>query len=314
MDEKANLGDTRAGVDLESGIGYCFELFSDASGGFQGTMDGGGHTISNLTIAHDGQLVGFLGCLNGGVIRDIVFQSPRVIWTGGDDLLDGNWHGVVAGYAVYAAIEDIRVFDGVVTGRQRIGGIVGTARESAVVRVSFEGHVGVDPQGEYEGALSGAHSVGGIIGLNEWTSVWDSYASGSVAGDLLVGGLIGNLNALLGDTAICRSYAAVDITLTGDEEDPRPGMLIGQVSGAPVFGSVQGEGPCAGSSEDWTVFGMASAASDASLIAGAGDLIGNAEALTFEALCQVETYETAGWDFEAGAWNPPTEGAPPTLR
>ena len=104
-----------AGVEFGSGISYCNQVSPEPVGGFKGTLDGGGHTVSNMTIDSQGTFAGFIGCLNGGTIRDIVFASPRVIWTGGDRLLDGYWYGVAAGYAYYATFEDIVVLDGVVT-------------------------------------------------------------------------------------------------------------------------------------------------------------------------------------------------------
>jgi hypothetical protein len=299
------------GMDFGRGIGYCDEIFSDASGGFRGTFDGDGHTLSNLTLFHPGPQAGFFGCINGGELRNIVFDRPSNTWPGGSELQDGYWRGVAAGYGVNATFEDVHVLNGVVQGSQRVGGIVGTARSSTAIRVSFGGG---DPGSGPGGEVTGSGSVGGLVGLIEWTSVWDSYAWGTVTADLLAGGLFGHANALLDDMAICRSYAAVDIAIVGVEDDPRPGRVVGKISGEPTFGSVSGEGPCAGSDEAWTVFGMDSDTSDASAISGSGEPVGNAQSHTFEELCQVDPYEAAGWDLEEGAWNPPSDGSPPTLR
>ena len=114
---------------------------------------------------------------------------------------------------------------------------------------------------------------------------------------------------------LCRNYAAVDLVLVGEDQDPRPGALVSIVSiGTPQFGAINGEGLCADATEDWTVFGLQSDTSAATELVAVGEWSGAAAAEDFDTLCQRETYENAGWDFENGAWNAPMGTEPPTLR
>lgn len=304
-----------AGIDFGAGIGWCDDLFPDPIGGFKGTFDGAGHTVSNLFAERAGEFSAFIGCLNGGILRDIVFDSPRILWPGGTEVQDGYWRGVAVGYAVDATLEDLSVMDGQVAGSNFVGGVAGTARGSVLSRVGFEGQVGGELQSGYGGVLRGARVAGGLVGKNEWSSVVDSYSWGSVHGERLLGGMFGSVNDGEPGMVLCRNFAAVDAVITGEDEDPRPGILVSLVElGEPSFGAQDGEGLCASDSVEWTVFGMQSDNSSADTLVASGPWNGSASAETFDALCQVQTYEDAGWDFSQGAWNPPTGDVPPTLR
>ena len=156
---------------------------------FSGSFDGNGKTISNLFINRPGtDGVGLFGCVEGATIQDARLVDVAV--TGKDNVggLVGHNHGEVAGSYV----------SGAVSGSSSVGGLIGynfyngsVAGSSATI------------------AVSGGSNVGGLVGSNSGGSVTTSYTEGTVGGTGDIGGLVGN-----NDGDIADSYTAVAVTGT----------------------------------------------------------------------------------------------------
>ena len=157
--------------------------------GFDGTFEGSGHTISNLTINLPS--VGFVGLFGelGGTIRDIGLIGGSV--RGG-----GNFVGALVGvnsgtinnsYAATAVSGS--------AGSAYVGGLVGDNLGGTITNSYATGTVSGGAGSQYVGGLAGQNDVGGTIS--------DSYATGSVSGSSYVGGFVGQNFA---NGAIDQSY------------------------------------------------------------------------------------------------------------
>ncbi|MFS0723020.1 S-layer homology domain-containing protein [Paenibacillus sp. 1P07SE] len=198
----------------------------EVEGGFEGSLDGGGHTITGLTISAPGSDQALFGHISPqGSVSHLYLEDVEL-------LLD-LW-GVIAGLAARneGVIHNVHV-TGQLHGDSYVGGLVGLNRgtitaSSAQVQISggdYSGGLVGDNRGsisqsftrgtvegkQHAGGLvgfnfagtirdsfsevivQGTEAVGGLTGYNSGTAqVESSYASGSAAGEVAVGGLIGN--------------------------------------------------------------------------------------------------------------------------
>ena len=98
---------------------------------FQGTFDGNGHTISNLTITapeEDSDCVGFIANLDGnGVLQNVIFNNVQIIDKTADQA------GIVSTVTNGAKISNVKVISGSITSYEAAGGIVGRIITSGTV-------------------------------------------------------------------------------------------------------------------------------------------------------------------------------------
>lgn len=146
-------------------------------GYFQGTFDGNGHTIKNLTINRpDEDHVGLFGAVyDSAKIQNLGLVDVDV--TGNDDV------GGLVGYAVGNSIEISNCFvTGSVRGEDFVGGICGWNAVYAKISNSYVDNINV----------VGNSLVGGITGcLYFFGHISNCYASGSVTGNRDVGSIVG---------------------------------------------------------------------------------------------------------------------------
>ncbi|MDR0454189.1 MAG: InlB B-repeat-containing protein [Deferribacteraceae bacterium] len=141
---------------------------------FTGTLSGGNHSISGLTIRRGNEeFVGLFGGF-GGNISNLGISCD----TEGD-----NYAGGVAGYGLNSIIENVYV-TGDITGNEAAGGIIGHNYEG-LVRNSYS-----------TAGVSGKTRIGGIAGWNLLGAIENSYATGSVLEDVQdegneIGGIVG---------------------------------------------------------------------------------------------------------------------------
>ncbi|MDR9392181.1 MAG: Ig-like domain-containing protein [Trueperaceae bacterium] len=211
-----------------------------ASMAFSGTFDGDGFTLANLAIDAPGDddmnavhAVGLFAALEqdeaGGVtttatVRDVVLSNVAV------DAPDARGVGVVAGRARGAEIVDVTITDGVVSGQEDVGGVVGQ-----VEGVTLDGvDVGVEVRGEqFVGGLVGyvgedaASAVGGLF-VNEARARGLVQRPVDDATYKYVGGIVG-IADLVATTDVESLFALVDVVVHERVE----GMnLVGGVVGA----------------------------------------------------------------------------------
>jgi hypothetical protein len=164
--------------------------------GFQGTpftgfLDGNGHTISHLTIT-GGDRVGLFGYLESGAqIRGLGVVDINI---NGDDAVGG-----LAGYSEgdLTACNSI----GTVSGRTRVGGLVGNIRDGAIAHCCSAGSV----------SSGGGYCIGGLVGYVLNGSVTHCRSTSTVKGGRYsVAGLVEKTLAVLwlSATAAVRSSPA----------------------------------------------------------------------------------------------------------
>ncbi|MCL2105038.1 MAG: leucine-rich repeat protein [Kiritimatiellaeota bacterium] len=186
---------------------------------FQGTFDGGGHTISGLWIKMDVNALdyqGLFGYVDGGTIKNLGVGIA-------DDGVGiyGRWYvGGLVGMASGATIADCHVTGGILSGASSyVGGLVGRADSSTSITNCYA-----------TSAVIGSDSVGGLVGdAQNGVSITDCYATGNVSGNGFVGGLVGHIY----EANISRCYATG--TVSGDDH---VGGLAGMMGGGIAPSSV----------------------------------------------------------------------------
>ena len=182
---------------------------------FSGTFDGGGHTISNLTVNTPTAMGGFFGTLTSAIVRNVRLLCLTV---NGQSFLGG-----VAGYSVESLIQSVGV-EGNINGSNAIatGGLLGEMSGGQIIQSYAKGSVSgsIMFAGGLTGFLgatnAGAGNIyqsyawetvnsdtsvanrmvyaGGIAGLVSGGVIQEVYAVGNVTGRGYVGGLVGSLS------------------------------------------------------------------------------------------------------------------------
>ena len=161
---------------------------------FTGSLDGQGHTISNLYIARPSEnAVGLFGTTSNASISNVGLLNEAIAGNNGVGGLVGVNNGSLTN--VYSS--------GSVSGNNDVGGLVGNNSGSltnvystgSVSGLNYVGGLVGSNNGSLTnvystGSVSGNNYVGGLVGINGG-SIEYSYATGSVAGSNYVGGLVG---------------------------------------------------------------------------------------------------------------------------
>lgn len=178
---------------------------------YTGTFNGGGHTITGLTVTGSDQYVGLFGHIgSGGTVKDVTLEEVKI-----ESNNDMSAVGGVAGRS-YGTLENCSV-SGSVSGSGIAGGVVGYqsggfltgCSSSATVNAGgvAGGVAGLTDSGAtltacyatgdvtLESINSGGNFVGGVVGSNTSCTLKACYAWGSVTGSgsgtIYVGGVTG---------------------------------------------------------------------------------------------------------------------------
>ena len=167
---------------------------------YTGTFDGGGHTITGLTVTTNDQFVGLFGYLNSaGTVKNVVMEGIQIT----SNHMFGCTGGVV-GYS-WGTIENCSV-SGSVSGTMCVGCVVGTQWVGSITGCSSSATV------------KGTVDVGGVAGQTDLGATLTAcYATGNVTieidpiKDIAGGGLVG----LNGECSLLACYAIGNVTSTG---------------------------------------------------------------------------------------------------
>jgi outer membrane protein assembly factor BamB len=210
-----------ADIDL-SGV-ENFEPLGTESEAFTGTFDGGGYTISGLTIDRAGaQYVGLFGAIGDdpfGVVRNVTLDGVDV----SGNAFVGGLAGVNGGNVSSVTVS------GSVVGTELVGGVVG-------------GNGGCIWDAESSCSVTGEETVGGLAGAND-RFITDSVATGAVQGDVAVGGLVGSVGSSNTRGYISESSASGSVTGTTDFSANLGGLaggLDGTIESSTASGDVSG--------------------------------------------------------------------------
>ena len=200
--ELVNGGKTDINITLDKNIDLTgkdwMPIGTSFDNSYTGTFDGGGHTITGLTITTKDQFVGLFGYLNrAGTVKNVVMEGIQIT----SNHMFGNTGGV-AGFS-WGTIENCSV-SGSVSGTKCVGGVVGAQKAGSITGCSSSATV------------KGTVDVGGVAG-EKWGSMTACYATGNVTleidspKNLSGGGLVG----FNGGSSVLACYATGNVTSTG---------------------------------------------------------------------------------------------------
>ena len=176
---------------------------------FIGVFDGGGHTVSGLSVSSKSNYQGLFGYLSGTV------RNLHVTGT----VAGFEYVGGIVGFASDSTIENCS-FSGTVVGSSDVGGILGYNAGGTVTGCSFSGEV------------SGSVDVGGIAGRADEGTV----ISGCANGGYVNGGGYGCYHAG-GVVGVLQSSTVTNCSNTGKV---RGGTDVGGIAGMSSGGSIEG--------------------------------------------------------------------------
>ena len=200
--ELVNGGKTDINITLDKNIDLTGKDWTPIGTSFDnsytGTFDGGGHTITGLTITTKDQFVGLFGYLGkAGTVKNVVMEGIQIT----SNHMFGNTGGV-AGFS-WGTIENCSV-SGSVSGTKCVGGVAGAQKAGSITGCSSSATV------------KGTVDVGGVAG-EKWGSMTACYATGNVTleidspKNLSGGGLVG----FNGGSGVLACYATGNVTSTG---------------------------------------------------------------------------------------------------
>ena len=217
--ELVNGGKTDINITLDTDIDLTGKDWTPIGTSFHnsytGTFDGGGHTITGLTVTTNDEGVGLFGYLGkAGTVKNVVMEGVQIT----SNQIYGGKIGGVAGYSD-GTIENCSV-SGSVSGTVYVGGVVGAQWEGSITGCSSSATVkgtvyvgGVTGQTNSSATLTACYATGnviieihptnnisggGLVGFNGGNGVRACYATGNVTstgsstGNVHIGGFLGN--------------------------------------------------------------------------------------------------------------------------
>ena len=200
--ELVNGGKTDINITLDKNIDLTGKgwtpIGTNFDNSYKGTFDGGGHTITGLTVTTNDQFVGLFGYLNrAGTVKNVVMEGIQIT----SNHMSGSTGGV-AGFS-WGTIENCSV-SGSVSGTKCVGGVVGAQKAGSITGCSSSATV------------KGTVCVGGVAG-EKWGTMTACYTTGNVTleidspKNLSGGGLVG----FNGGSSLLACYATGNVTSTG---------------------------------------------------------------------------------------------------
>lgn len=223
---------------------------------FEGTLNGNGHTLSNLTIRGGDLAALFTEISTSGVVKNLTLSNF--------DVNGYNYVGALAS-AMYGRVENCHLKDSTVTGNNWVGGLIsgstGTIVNSSVGAVC---------------TVNGRSNVGGLLSANTGGRVISSYVENTnvISNGQYCGGLIG---ANSGSVEMCYTYTSISASL---DTGGLIGVNNGNVSKSFSKGTVSGNsnpniGGFIGTNESGNISDCFSAANILSSYSSSGGFIGS---------------------------------------
>ena len=201
--ELVNGGKTDINITLDKNIDLTGKDWTPigTSNSYSGTFDGGGHTITGLTVTTNDEYAGLFGWLGkAGTVKNVVMEGIQITCNHGL-----GYAGGVAGFSWGGTIENCSV-SGSVSGTVYVGGVVGTQWNGSITGCSSSATV------------KGTVDVGGVAGqTNSSATLTACYATGNVIIEMdpkknIAGGSLVGMNA---GSSLLACYATGNVTSTG---------------------------------------------------------------------------------------------------
>ena len=203
--ELVNGGKTDINITLDTDIDLTGKdwtpIGTDYDNSYKGTFDGGGHTITGLTVTTNDEYVGLFGYLNrAGTVKNVVMEGVQIT---SNQIYGGSIGGVVG--SSWGTIENCSV-SGSVSGTVYVGGVAGAQIGGSITGCSSSATV------------KGMVDVGGVAGqTNSNATLTACYATGNVIIEIdpvknIAGGSLVGMNA---GSSLLACYATGNVTSTG---------------------------------------------------------------------------------------------------
>ena len=220
--ELVNGGKTDINITLDKNIDLTGKDWTPIGTSFDnsytGTFDGGGHTITGLTVTTNDEYAGLFGYLSNfnnaaGTVKNVVMEGIQITCNH-----RSGYAGGVVGYS-WGTIENCSV-SGSVSATVSVGGVVGVQRDGSITGCSSSATVkgtlnvgGVAGQTIFGATLTACYATGnviieiaptqnisggGLVGFNDGISLLSCYATGNVTstgsstGYVHIGGFLGD--------------------------------------------------------------------------------------------------------------------------
>ena len=220
--ELVNGGKTDINITLDKNIDLTGKdwtpIGTDYDNSYTGTFDGGGHTITGLTVTTNDEYAGLFGYLSNfnnaaGTVKNVVMDGIQITCNH-----RSGYAGGVVGYS-WGTIENCSV-SGSVSATVSVGGVVGVQRDGSITGCSSSATVkGTLYVGDVAGwtnfgaTLTACYATGnviieiaptqnvsggGLVGFNDGISLLSCYATGNVTstgsstGYVHIGGFLGD--------------------------------------------------------------------------------------------------------------------------
>ena len=203
-----NGGKTDINITLDKNIDLTGKDWTPIGTSFDnsytGTFDGGGHTITGLTVTTNDEYAGLFGYLSNfgnaaGTVKNVVMEGIQITCNH-----RSGYAGGVVGYS-WGTIENCSV-SGSVSGTVYVGGVVGVQIGGSITGCSSSATV------------KGTVDVGGVAGqTNSSATLTACYATGNVTIEInpaknIAGGSLVGMNA---GSSLLACYATGNVTSTG---------------------------------------------------------------------------------------------------
>ena len=201
--ELVNGGKTDINITLDKNIDLTGKDWTPigTSNSYSGTFDGGGHTITGLTVTTNDEYASLFGRLGkAGTVKNVVMEGIQITCNHGL-----GYAGGVAGFSWGGTIENCSV-SGSVSGTVYVGGVVGVQIGGSITGCSSSATV------------KGMVDVGGVAGqTNSSATLTACYATGNVIIEInpkknIAGGSLVGMNAGI---SLLACYATGNVTSTG---------------------------------------------------------------------------------------------------
>ena len=220
--ELVNGGKTDINITLDKNIDLTGKgwtpIGTDYDNSYTGTFDGGGHTITGLTVTTNDEYAGLFGYLSNfgnaaGTVKNVVMDGIQITCNH-----RSGYAGGVVGYS-WGTIENCSV-SGSVSATVSVGGVVGVQRDGSITGCSSSATVkgtlyvgGVAGWTNFGATLTACYATGnviieiaptqnisggGLVGFNDGISLLSCYATGNVTstgsstGYVHIGGFLGD--------------------------------------------------------------------------------------------------------------------------
>ena len=220
--ELVNGGKTDINITLDKNIDLTGKDWTPIGTSFDnsytGTFDGGGHTITGLTVTTNDEYAGLFGYLGNfgnaaGTVKNVVMEGIQITCNH-----RSGYAGGVVGYS-WGTIENCSV-SGSVSATVSVGGVVGVQRDGSITGCSSSATVkgtlyvgGVAGWTNFGATLTACYATGnviieiaptqnisggGLVGFNDGISLLSCYATGNVTstgsstGYVHIGGFLGD--------------------------------------------------------------------------------------------------------------------------